>query len=227
MTVDDIRKDIMLLEGTTTTINEAPMGFLKQLVKGAAGLFSDVAAGELQIGQAANKWYRYYLFYLGKIGKKPDASTIGDLFTFLMDNGLKPQAVFTSITQGMSDERVKIADMEDIKNYWNTAIVTDAKGKLGKTFLIAMQEHAKLGDQSTDDLLKQATVGSQVAATAAKAAGVSPSTAAAAQPTAASTTPATTAPILSGLPTGLADILSKDPGKSIRVIDKLLKKLEA
>jgi hypothetical protein len=234
MSADDIRKSLTLLESSvkdTNNLEEAPMGFLKTLVTGAAALFSDVAAGELQAGQAANKWYGSYMQYLGKTGKKPNNSTIGDLFSFLVDNGIKPQAAFDAVTRGMSDARVAIKNMKDVKKYWNTAITTDPKGKISKTLLYAMQNQVKSGaaEQPPEELLKQAQVGSQMADQAEKgAAAAKPAgrlATAAVKPPALQTKPAVEMP--SGTLTALDSMVKSDPAKAAQTLDKLLKSLGA
>ncbi len=235
MSADDIRKSLSLLESsyvTNANLEEAPMGFLKTLVTGASALFSDVAAGELQVGQAANKWYASYMQYLGKIGKKPNTGTIGDLFTFLVDNGIKPQAVFDAITKGMSDTRVSIKNITDVKKYWNTAITTDSKSKISKTLLYAMQNHVKSGgaDQSPEELMKQAQAGSQIAAQAEKVAlsTAKPTgrvAAAAAKPAALQSKPEIM--MSANTPPALAAIVKSDPAKAAQTLDKILKSFGA
>jgi hypothetical protein len=233
MSANDIRKNLILLEGSssdTKNLEEAPMGFLKTLVTGAAALFSDVAAGELQAGQAANKWYASYMQYLGKTGKKPDSSTVGDLFTFLVDNGIKPQDVFDAVTRGIGDARVSIKNMEDVKKYWNTAITTDPKGKISRTLLYAMQNYAKKGEIDPEDLMKQAQAGAQIAAQAEKSAApiakpVGKIAAAAAKPAALQAKPEVGMP--SGTPTALDSMVKSDPTKAAQTLDKLLKSLGA
>lgn len=237
MSAEDMRKSLTLLEGSArgaSALDEAPMGFLKTLVTGASALFSDVAAGELEIGQATNKWYASYMRYLGKTGKKPNTSTIGDLFTFLVDNGIKPQAVFDAVTKGMADARVKIKNMEDIKKYWNTAITTDPKKKISNTLLYAMQNHVKSGaaEEPPEELMKQAKIGAQLAAQAEKGAEAAlkqstdvPPPAAGRQEPAARPVPSVSMP--SGTPLALDAMIRSDPAKAAQTIDRLLKKLGA
>jgi hypothetical protein len=235
MSADDIRKSIALLESSSTNVTnleEAPMGLLKTLVTGASALFSDVAAGELQAGQAANKWYASYMQYLGKTGKKPNTSTIGDLFTFLVDNGIKPQAVFGAVTKGMGDARVSIKNMDDVKKFWNTAITTDPKGKISKTLLYAMQNHVKSGaaDQSPEELMKQARTGSQIAAQAEKGAQATAKSAGTTATPVSSpdeSKPRLEVTLSDNTPTALAAMVKSDPSKAAQTLDKLLKSLGA
>lgn len=148
MSADDIRKTLNLINESVqhTAVDEAaPMGLLKKLSTAAGSLFSDLKLGELDTGASANKMYNLYSKYLGRIGSKPGTETVGDLYDFLKASNLSDDVIFKGMSKSLSTPTtlVDIKDKADLQNWYDTAIKTDYKNKIGKVFLDIMSQKAK------------------------------------------------------------------------------------
>lgn len=158
MSAADIRKSLnILVEGTDyDSVHEAaPMGFLKTLSNKAGSYFSKGKAGELETGKEANALYKNYKTFLGKITRKPGTEEVGDMATFLTNEGIPKDVIFTAISRGFSTPRlpVQIKNEQDLQKWWKTDIKTDYKNKIGKVFLNVSAEMAR---QPKDDSTPEA-----------------------------------------------------------------------
>lgn len=184
MSSSDIRKTLILLEQVEgTTVSEAaPLGFADKLKTAFASMFDDVAAGELQVGNAANQWHKTYLQYLGRSGKNADTGTVEDILKFFaVETGVPVDSIKAGIQKGLG-----------IPATANLAVHLDtqhSKDKLGKTFLYILQDVSQRHPDELDpaELKKQAKTNLNMIRAAKKAAqsGVAPAqTAPASGPTA-------------------------------------------
>jgi hypothetical protein len=168
MSAEDMRKNLAILENIQDTgepINEAlPMNLWQAIKTAGKSIIDDLAAGELEVGQAANRLYVEYRKYLGKIKTTPGTETVGDLYDFLVHNRISDATIFA----GLKALGAPIASKADIEKYWNTVIQIDYKNKIGKVFMAIASSAKKLPAKDMDPELFAARErkAAQMAATA-------------------------------------------------------------